>query len=80
VAERPNAPVLKTDSTATPESTQPIANSQLACDRSTPAPPNVPVSVRVALENHPELGRLIDAWPTLPATMRTAILTLAVGG
>ena len=31
------------------------------------------------VENMPELARLIEAWPALPHTMRTAILTL-IGG
>jgi hypothetical protein len=32
-----------------------------------------------AEENDPELAKVIGAWPTLPAAIRRAILTLAAG-
>ena len=37
---------------------------------------SLPVSLRVALEQHPELSKLIESWPHLPQSMRIGIIVM----
>ncbi len=45
----------------------------VSCD---PATTGLPVSLRVALEQHPELSKLIESWPSLPPPMRIGIIAM----
>jgi hypothetical protein len=53
------------------------ANSQGVRENS-PEPPAYSLSRETA--NDPELGKLVDAWPTLPEPIRRAILALVESG
>jgi len=45
----------------------------VSCD---PATTGLPASLRAALEQHPELSKLIESWPHLPQSMRIGIIAM----
>ncbi|HVT87940.1 MAG TPA: hypothetical protein VHD56_03730 [Tepidisphaeraceae bacterium] len=48
-------------------------DTSVSCD---PATTGLPEGLRLALEQHPELSKLIESWPNLPPSMRIGIIAM----
>ena len=76
VAERLNAPVLKTGVSLSKKACQSQSGQRLSDPAKAPAVNSLASCLASLLQEQPELALLVEAWPSLPKAVRAGILAM----